>query len=283
VNDVCRTFREPRDGRIGGLLPDRRPSARNASSWRSELVDNGPRVPLRARMLRAMAITALRKAAVFLGSLPEQEAAGLLATLAPEQAAAVSAEMAAMGPIDQKEQETVVGELAGPLPSDANSHVAHTSEAKDAPVAEVPPFAFLHGITVDKLFEAVGDERPQTVALVLSYLPAAQAAGLVAALPPRQQAAVVTRLARLERPSGEVVAQVAEAIQHRLAGPVRTPIGRGMARLVKMFGAMRPATERKLLRGIAEADPELLRAIRRAMFGPDVAACGEWNLTSAAS
>jgi flagellar motor switch protein FliG len=49
-----------------------------------------------------------------------------------------------------------------------------------------------------------------------------------------------------------------------------------------MFGAMRPATERKLLGGIAEADPDLLRQIRRAMFGADVMACAEWNASGAA-
>jgi hypothetical protein len=264
-------------GRFGNLRPaegETPPATFRRTAQVSSL--NRPitgRVPSRARILRAMAIAALRKAAVFLGSLPERQATGLLAKLSPAEAAAVSAELAAMGPIDRQEQEAVIGELAG----------SDTSEVRDGPAAAVSPFVFLDGIAVDELLAAIGDERPQTIALILSQLPAEQAAGVIAALPPRQQAAVVARLARIEQPIGEIVAEVADAVHRRLAGPVRAPIGRGMVRLVKMFGAMRPATERKLLGGVAQADPELLRAIRRAMFGPDVAACGEWSLTAATS
>ena len=81
----------------------------------------------------------------------------------------------------------------------------------------------------------------------------------------------------MEQPSREIVSELAAALQRRLRGPVSVPFQRGLARVAKMFGAMCPATERKLLAGIAQADPDLLCKIRRAMFGADVAACGEWN------
>ena len=55
-----------------------------------------------------------------------------------------------------------------------------------------------------------------------------------------------------------------------------------MTNVVKMLNVMVPAAERRLLGDLAQADPDLHREIRRAMFGADVAACGEWNVTGAA-
>jgi flagellar motor switch protein FliG len=224
-------------------------------------------------MVHAMASASLRKAAVFLASLPDQQAVGLLAKLSPDGAAALSAEMTALGTVDNEEQEAAIRDFvvsASPPPS-------------EPPAEQLSPFAFLNGVKANDLLAAIGSEQPQTIALVLSQLPAEQAADMIALLSPEQQASIVARIARIDQPSREIIAEVAEAVRCRIVGPVRVPIARGMARLVKMFGSMRPATERKLLSGIAQADPELLRAIRCAMFGPDVAACGEWNFTAAAS
>ena len=219
-----------------------------------------------------MAIATLRKAAVFLASLPNQQAAALLATLSPEQAAVVSAEMGGIGPVDREEQEAVMRDFAA----------SGSSQPQDDVLATASPFEFLHGIEANDLLALIGDEHPQTIALVLSQLPAEQAAGAIAALSPDRQASVIARIARIDQPSPEIVTEVAGAVHRRLAGPVSVPVSGGMARVVKMFGAMRPATERKLLVGIAQADPELLRAIRQAMFGPDVAACDESLLSGAA-
>ena len=219
-----------------------------------------------------MAIATLRKAAVFLASLPESQGAALLAKLSREEATAVSREMAAMGQVSDAEKEAVMREFAaaGPL------------KAEKARPAEASPFAFLHSLDTQELLTLLGDEQPQTIALVLSRLPARQAAETLSALPAEQQALVLSRIAATEQPSGEIIQELALAIRFRLSGPVKTPIGKGLARVAKMFGAMRPAAERKLLEGIAQADPDLLNKIRRAMFGADVAACVEANVSTAA-
>ena len=233
-----------------------------------------------------MAIANLRKAAAFLSSLPKQQAAGLLAALTPEQAAAVSAEMAAAGPIGREEQEAVKRELAA---SDSFRRQGHRNgDCPNFRVSEngtVPfdaDFEFLDGLGPDDLLALIGEERPPTIALILSGLPAPQAAEVIAMLPADQQAAVIGRIATMQQPSEEILSDVADGLRQRLTGPVRVPVGRGMARVVKMFGAMPPAAERKLLGDIAEADPDLLWDIRRAMFGEDVAACADAELSGVA-
>ena len=219
-----------------------------------------------------MAIAAVRKAAVFLKSLPQPQAAALLAKLSPEEATALSTEMAAVGCVSVEEEQAVIREFAA----------AGGFHAKNGEATEASPFAFLHGLDCQELLTLIGDERPQTIALVLSRLPARQAAELLAALSPEQQASVISRIAATQQPGREIVHELAGAIRRRLTGPARVPIAKGLARVAKMFAAMRPAAERKLLEGIAQADPDLLSKIRRAMFGADVAACAETNAGSAA-
>jgi flagellar motor switch protein FliG len=204
------------------------------------------------RVPSAVATATLRKAAVFLASLPEVQAGPLLALLSHGQTVAVTQEMAAVGRPTPEEQVAAIREFAASCGA--------------------RPFDFLDACPSDELLSLLDDERPQTIALVLSQLPARQSAEALAVMPADVQAAVVGCLATMTQPSLDVIATVAEAVRRRLTGPVSVPITRGMANAVKMFGAMRPATERKLLVGIAEADPDLSRAIRLAMFGPDVAA-----------
>jgi flagellar motor switch protein FliG len=212
-----------------------------------------------------MAITALRKAAILLSSLPKPQAAALLAKLSAEKAAAVSAEMAAIGQVSREDEDAVMREFA----------TAGVLRAEKPAVAEASPFAFLLGFSVQELLTLIGNEHPQTIALVLSLLPARQAAAAIAAFSPEQQSSVLSRIAATDQPSREIIDEVANAIRLRLSGPVKVPVGIGPAKVAKMFAAMRPAVERKLLESIAHADPDLLRKIRRAIFGADVAACGD--------
>jgi flagellar motor switch protein FliG len=219
-----------------------------------------------------MAIATFRKAAVLLTSLPKPQAAALLAKLTPDEAVAVSAEMAGVGRVGREEQEAVMREFAA----------SGSRQADAGGVAEASPFAFLHGLDAQDLLSLIGDEHPQTIALVLSRLPARQAADTLAALSPDRQAAVVSRIATMEQPIAEIVGELADALRRRLSGPVKVPIGKGLAKLAKMFGSMCPAAERKLLGDIAQADPDLLSKIRAAMFGADVVACADANVSSAA-
>lgn len=214
---------------------------------------------------------ALHKAALFLRSLPDAQAAALLAKLSPAEAATVRGELAATVPGDEATREALIREFA-----------AAVAARRNARQPEASPFAFLHGLDTQELLTLLGDEHPQTIALVLSQLPSRQAAEAIAALSGEPQAAVLSRIAATEQPSREIIDEVANALRRRLGGPVRTPIAKSFVRVAKMFGAMCPVAERKLLESIAQADPELLQKVRTAIFGHDVAACVEEGVSNAA-
>jgi len=143
------------------------------------------------------------------------------------------------------------------------------------------PFQFLHALDAEDLLALLADGQPQMIALVLSYLPAQRAAEVIDLLTPERQAAVVGRIAAMDQPRVEIVRDVAAALQRRLVGAKRKPRA-GLLGVVRMLNSMQPTAERKLLGQLAEADPDLLVEIRRAMFGDDVAACAGWDVVEAA-
>ena len=197
----------------------------------------------------------------------------MLGRLDSQQAAAVTAELNGLGEVSGDEQEAVVREFAGP----SVARLDHGRPAKTA------PFQFLHDLSTDALRDLVAGEHPQAIALVLSYLPPQQAAALLAELTPEEQFSVVCRIATMSEASPEVVRDVANGLKRRRSAAVGRPAGnRGVAQVVRILNVMEPAAERRLLGKLAEADPQLVREIRRVMLGVDVAACEEWEMAEAA-
>ena len=126
----------------------------------------------------------------------------------------------------------------------------------------------------EDLVALLADEHPQTVALVLSHLPADQAAEALGAMPPELQAPLVRRIAAIDEPSAEIIRDVEEAIRRRLSGAGSTgdQHRHGQRRQdARRHAAGQPSG------GCSETSrrptPDLLGDIRRAMFGADVAGC----------
>lgn len=220
-----------------------------------------------------MATSNVHKAAVFLLSLPKEQNEQLLGRLEPQQAAAVTAEMGLLREVDPVEQESVVQEFAA----------TNAVQGGACPSEETAPFEFLYDVESDVLLAAIADEHPQAIAMILSHLPSRQAAAVLAGLSPDVQLSVICRTATMSEADPEVVRDVEDGLRRRLAGTVGRPADhRGVACVIRMLNAMEPAAERKLLGSLAETAPELVREIRRTMFGVDVDVCGEWNVAGAA-
>ena len=132
-----------------------------------------------------MVTSNLHKAAVLLSSLPKEQVARLLEQLEPEQVTAVTAEISRLRGIHEAERQTVAQEFAA----------ASATHENNRPPAGTAPFQFLYEIPSDDLLELIADEHPQTVAVILAYLPPRQAAAVVAGLSPEGQLSVVSRIA----------------------------------------------------------------------------------------
>jgi flagellar motor switch protein FliG len=223
-----------------------------------------------------MAISNLHKAAVFLLSLPKEQAAALVGRLGPEQAKVVMGEMGQLKKIDAAEGEAVAREFAA-------AREADVADQEPVEPAEAAPFEFLRDVDGKELSRLIGGEHPQVIALILSYLAPQQAADAIEGLPMDTQLSVVYHIAEMGEPSPEIVRDVEDALRYVLTGgPDQPAVHHGVASVVRLLNVIEPAIERRLLDELAEADPELEREIRRVMFGADVAQRREQLMTKAA-
>jgi flagellar motor switch protein FliG len=185
------------------------------------------------------AIPGIRKAAILVASLDPDTARGLLACFTPEQAEQLRAAAAALGPIDRQQQQRVLEEFlrveplvpvkqpAGlelgdrttrPLKSPAPRWLADDQGVELELSGE--PFHFLQDAEADKLARALLNERPQTIALVLSHLPPQRAGGVLARLESGLQVDVIRRLVDLEETDPEILREVEQALETRLSQQV---------------------------------------------------------------
>ena len=82
---------------------------------------------------------------------------------------------------------------------------------------QVRPFEFVRKADPSQLLNFIQDEHPQTIALILSYLPPAQSSLVVSALSPEKQADVAKRIAQMDRTSPDVIKQVEKILERKLS------------------------------------------------------------------
>ncbi len=197
----------------------------------------------------------IRKAAILVASLDPAAADALLGQLGPERAALVRQAVAYLDDIEPAERQRILDEFRriGPmvpgrspsgieldkmpagnrltavvggdsyrrwggelLENPNKSAKSATGVASYNAQEEVaPPFEFLREAEDDKLARLLADERPPTVALVLSHLPPERAGEVLACLPPDGQVEVVRRLADLENTDAETLREVERALEAR--------------------------------------------------------------------
>ena len=133
---------------------------------------------------------------------------------------------------------------------------------------QVKPFEFVRKTDASQLLNFIQDEHPQTIALILSYLSANQAALIVSALPPDRQADVAKRIAIMDRTSPEVVKEVEKVLESKLASLVNqdyTIIG-GVDAVVDILNTVDRGTEKHIMETLEIEEPELADEIRKEMF-----------------
>jgi len=228
---------------------------------------------------------ALRKAAVLLMSLPQEEAAQLLTKLSPKEVEAVSIEIAKLTNVTGEEQETVINEFATVNPSavagsagglDIAKALVERAMGKNAVSTldnvrqsiEAVPFGFLKNVDSQNLLTFIIDEHPQTIALILCHLSPAQAADIIAGLPSDRQLSVVRRIATMGQTNPEIINEVERGLENRIAGVMSQSFENagGVESVAEVLNVIDRATERSLLENLAQENPDLVEEIRRLMF-----------------
>ena len=133
---------------------------------------------------------------------------------------------------------------------------------------QVRPFEFIRKTDPSQLLNFIQDEHPQTIALILSYLPASQASMVVSSLPPEKQADVARRIAQMDRTSPAVIKQVEKVLERKLSSLVNqdyTIVG-GVDAIVSILNSVDRGTEKHIMETLEVEEPELADEIRKKMF-----------------
>ncbi len=132
------------------------------------------------------------------------------------------------------------------------------------------PFAFARELDATQLVSFLSSEHPQTIALILSHVPPDKAAAVLAQLPHAIQAEVALRIARMDRTAPEVVQEVEDLMQRKLASVLTsrqaTRQAGGLPALVKLLKSVDRSTERAILETLERLDPKLADEIKKQMF-----------------
>ncbi len=231
-------------------------------------------------------LSGVRKAAVLLVALRQDTAAAILRGLERERVEEISREIAAIEAIAPMVREHVIREfynllmarqyvdaggmawaralLQKTLPPDEARRVMAVIEHQ----VHEQPFSFLQKMEKENLVMFLQEEHPQTIALVLSHLPAGMATDILQGLPTERQIEVVQRVATMDQTSPDVIKEVERGLEKRLAGLVSERFERvgGVEAVAEILNMAGRATEKAILEGLEEHNAPLVEQIRRLMF-----------------
>jgi flagellar motor switch protein FliG len=133
---------------------------------------------------------------------------------------------------------------------------------------QVRPFDFMRHTDPQQALSFIQGEHPQTIALILSYLEAGQAALIISGLPAVMQAEVARRIAKMDRITPEILREVERVLERKLStimGQDFTLAG-GIDAVVALINSADRTTERNIMEYLEENDPELAEEIKKRLF-----------------
>ena len=231
-------------------------------------------------------LNGIRKAAILLLSLSQEDAAGLLKRLPQEAIEEVSREIASLGEIAVQTRSEVCSEfchlaLANSYLSEGGLEYAKALLRKSlnedeasriinqvTQQVQTSPFSFLQKAESENLLTFIQDEHPQTIALILAHLPSQKASDILIGLPGQKQVEVVKRIANMEQTSPDVIREVERGLEHRLSDIVSQTFEKagGVDAVAEILNLADRSTERQIMEGLEAEDPDLVEQIRRLMF-----------------
>ncbi|GIO06163.1 flagellar motor switch protein FliG [Brevibacillus reuszeri] len=234
----------------------------------------------------AKELTGRQKAAILLISLGPEISAQVFKHLREDEIEQLTLEIANVRKVDSDEKDKILAEfhqIAVAKEVIAQGGITYAKDILQKALGEtkamdiinrltanlqVRPFDFARKADPGQILNFIQNEHPQTIALVLSYLEAQQAAMILSALPQESQAEVAKRIAMMDSTSPEVIAQVEQVLEQKLSATVTqdyTQAG-GIEAIVAVLNGVDRGTERTILDSLEIQDPELAEEIKKRMF-----------------
>lgn len=228
----------------------------------------------------------VQKAAILVIALEEDAAAKLIRCLPTDKVEEVMRTVASLGEVPPSLTREVVEEFYGMrlasegskeggldyasslLKQSLDPMISSRVIAQIQTQVQKTPFAFLQKAESENLLTFIEDEHPQTIALIMSYLPYHKASEILARLPEQKQIEVVRRIAGMDQTNPDVIREVEEGLEMRLANMLTQSVERvgGIDTVAEILNVVDRGTEKSILEGMEPEDPDLVEEIRKLMF-----------------
>lgn len=237
-------------------------------------------------MSKKSGLTGKQKSAILLISLGPEKSAKIFSQLHDDEVEELTLEIANMRKISADDKEKVLEEfyqvcLAQEFISEGG--ISYAKEVLEKAMGsqkaleiinkltaslQVRPFDFVRKADASQLLNFIQNEHPQTLALILSYLSAGQAATILAALPQDKQADVAQRIATMDSTSPEVIKEVELVLERKLSSMVTQDYAStgGIQSIVDILLAVDRGTEKFIMETLEIQNAELADDIRKRMF-----------------
>ena len=231
-------------------------------------------------------LTSQQKAAAVIVSLGADKASGLYQFMEPEEIEMLTLEVARLGMLNSEQTEAVLTEFyqncmtskavteggleyaRSVLEKAFGNQTAQALLEKVTKSLKNREFAFLNKADVKSLFSALQNERPQTMALVLSYVDPDKAAGVIEQLEPHRQIKVVEAIATMESASPTAIKIVEAEMERRFSSIITTSnvkVG-GIDYVASIMNNLDRSSEKSIFDSLGVDNAELADEIRKRMF-----------------
>lgn len=237
-------------------------------------------------MAEADKLSLEQKAAAVIVSLGVDKASKLYKYMGQDDLEQLTVEIARLGHIEAETTEVVLDEfykecLTQKVVTDGGieyartvlekafgEETANTLLQKVSKSLKVMPFSFLNKTNSKNLFSILQHERPQTIALVLSYVDPSQAADVIVMLPDEMKLRVVTNIAKMDSASPEAIKLVEAEMQKKFSTILTTDFTHvgGVDYIAEVINNMDRSNEKAIFEGLNREDEELSAEIRKKMF-----------------
>ncbi len=153
------------------------------------------------------------------------------------------------------------GGVEGAAAIEAKAKEEEEKKRKAEEEAVFHPFAFIKKENLKSLFYIIQDERPDVVALIISYLPFAESALVLSSLSPEMQFQVAMNMAKVKQTSKETILKIEEDIKKKIDFLVG-----GIESFVEILNAMDNETRANILTSVEKQSPALADRLRRELF-----------------
>lgn len=234
----------------------------------------------------AAGFSGIQKAAILLISLGPEKSSEIVKHLNEAEIDQLTLEMANMRKVSEDQRDSVIDEFHKMFIASnyiAQGGIEYAREVLERALGEqrafdiisrlssslkMRPFDLVRRSDPKQLFSFIQGEHPQTIALIMTHLPAEKSAVLLSSLSQDIQAEVTKRIALMGRTSPEVLKEIEKVLENKISNlaPTDYTTSGGIQSVVDMLNRVDPSTLKVVMDVLEMDDPDLAEQIKRQMF-----------------